>query len=96
MTKLAGLIVAITLLAAAPTLATATEYYPITTGPWIPSKPAAQALSKQDTPRVAITTGPWVSSKPGARVNVPDTQPVVITTGPWIPSKPSARATGPR
>lgn len=91
MTRIAGTFAALSLLAAAPAVAVATEYPPVMTGPWQPSKASGRVAVPQDGPRGVVTTGPWIPSKPGARWNVPSTRPVVVTTGPWIPSKGAAR-----
>lgn len=91
MTRIAGMFAALSLLAAAPTVAVATEYLPVMTGPWQPSKASGRVAAPQDGPRGVVTTGPWIPSKPGARANAPSTPPVVVMTGPWIPSKGPAR-----
>ena len=92
MTRIAGMFAALSLLAAAPANAVATEYLPVMTGPWQPSKPSARTQTPKDGPHGVVTTGPWTPSKPGARSNVPSSPPVVIMTGPWIPSKGPVRS----
>jgi hypothetical protein len=88
MTRLAASIAALALLVAAPTLAQATEYPAITTGPSQPSKPSARSFT--NGPRVPVTTGPWIPSKSSVRTTTKSVR-VVITTGPSVPSKPTAR-----
>jgi hypothetical protein len=87
MTKLASILAALSLLTTAPLHAHATEYSPVTTGPWQCSKPWARAPSSQHTPRVVVTIGPWRPSKPWARppANL-DAPRVPVMTGPWVAS----------
>ena len=90
MTRNAGMLAALSLIAAAPAMAMATDYLPVTTGPWQPSK-ASVRVAPQDGPRGVVTTGPWIPSKPGASSNALSTPPVVVMTGPWTPSKGQVR-----
>jgi len=89
MTRFAASIATLALLVAAPTLAQATEYPAITTGPSVPSKPSARAFVNLNGPRVPITTGPWIPCKSSVRATTKSVR-VVITTGPSVPSKPTA------
>lgn len=91
MLRNARILAAITLVAATPAMAAATEYLPVTTGAWQPSRASDRAAAQGTGQRGILSTGAWAPSKPGARWSGATTPPVVVRAGPWTPSRGPAR-----